>query len=78
MIKIETWTKEVRKINNNNIKVAEYQSKLKVAEYQKYHEEETEEEKIIKNNLFTVLFRRRGCKKPYCFAIVVGDGLLME
>ena len=35
LIKIETWTKEVRKINNNNIKVAEYQSKLKVAEYQK-------------------------------------------
>ena len=63
------WTKEVRKINNNNIKVAEYQ---------KYHEEEIEEEKIIKNNLFTVLFRRRGCKKPCCFAIVVGDGLLME
>ena len=51
MIKIETWTKEVRKINNNNIKVAEYQSKLKVAEYQKYHEEEIEEEKIIKNKL---------------------------
>ena len=36
------WTKEVRKINNNNIKVAEYQ---------KQHEEEIEEEKIIKNKL---------------------------
>ena len=45
------WTKEVRKINNNNIKVAEYQSKLKVVKYQKQHEEEIEEEKIIKNKL---------------------------
>ena len=46
------WTKDVKKINNNNnIKVVEYQSKLKVAEYQKQHEEEIEEEKIIKNKL---------------------------
>ena len=52
LIKIETWTKEVRKINNNNSKVAEYQSKLKVAEYQKLHEEEIEEEKQEQSKLF--------------------------
>ena len=44
LIKIETWTKEVRKINNNNIKVAEYHA-------EKLHEEEIEEEKQEQSKL---------------------------